>query len=377
MSVTNVKAFAVDFDETLSPEETAQNIINELLSSEGPVEVGYPFGKRTVFNLIEAELEETNETTSPKPESDWVALVTGGGRGITAEITRRFVCGGMTVIVVGRSSISKPETASTAKILDIAELKQFFLREAQAGGKLLTPVQVENKIKALQSERETRSNLGMLRQAGVKVEYHSVDVRNADEFGQLINQIYQQYGRLDAVIHGSGVIEDKLLKDKSLDSFDRVFDTKVDSTFILSRFVRADSLKLMVLFSSIAGRIGNPSQSDYACANEVLNRFAWYMNEKLPDARVVAINWGPWESVGMASEIVNRRFTERGIIPISPSAGCNFFIREIRYAGKNNVEVVAGKGPWQFEEISEIGDDGQLGNLINHINGLTENFWLM
>jgi NAD(P)-dependent dehydrogenase (short-subunit alcohol dehydrogenase family) len=83
----------------------------------------------------------------------------------------------------------------------------------------------------------------------------SVDVRNEEEFGSLIEGIYARYGRLDAVIHGAGIIEDKLIADKTQASLDRVFDTKVDSTFILSRYLRPDSLKAIILFSSVAGSL--------------------------------------------------------------------------------------------------------------------------
>ena len=37
------------------------------------------------------------------------------------------------------------------------------------------------------------------------------------------------------MIHGAGVIEDKLLRDKTPESFDRVFGTKVDSSLLLAR----------------------------------------------------------------------------------------------------------------------------------------------
>ncbi len=138
--------------------------------------------------------------------------------------------------------------------------------------------------------------------------------------------------------------------DKSAASFDRVFDTKVDSTFILSRYLRPDSLKLLVLFSSVAGRYGNRGQSDYAAANEVINRLAWQMDQSWPNTRVVAINWGPWDTTGMASEEVKRQLKNRGIIPINPRGGRQFFVDELRYGRKGETEVIAGEGLWGVYE---------------------------
>ena len=129
----------------------------------------------------------------------------------------------------------------------------------------------------------------------------------ADEvaMGKIIRSIYQEHGRIDAVIHGAGIIEDKLLLDKTADSFDRVFDTKADSTYLLSRYLRPESLKCLVFFASVAGRFGNRGQCDYAAANELVNRFAWWLHRRWATVRICAINWGPWES-GMASAEVNQ-----------------------------------------------------------------------
>lgn len=133
---------------------------------------------------------------------------------------------------------------------------------------------------------------------------------------------------------------------------ERVFDTKADSTFLLCRYLKPESLKLLVLFSSVAGRYGNRGQSDYAAANEVMNRFAWHMARSWSNTRVVAINWGPWDTTGMASEEVKRQFRERGIIPIPLSAGRQFFIDELHYGRKGETEVVAGEGPWEAYEAN-------------------------
>ena len=56
----------------------------------------------------------------------------------------------------------------------------------------------------------------------------------------LIDDVYRTHGRLDGVIHGAGIIEDKLVEEKTPESFDRVFDTKVRSAFLLSRLLRPE-----------------------------------------------------------------------------------------------------------------------------------------
>jgi hypothetical protein len=81
-----------------------------------------------------------------------------------------------------------------------------------------------------------------------------------------------------------------------------------------------------------------------------MNRFAWYLDRQWPAVRVVAINWGPWNSEGMASEAVKRQLRKQGIIPIPETEGRQFFLQEIYYGRKGEVEVIAGAGPWEAKE---------------------------
>lgn len=348
MEWAEVEGKAIDFDSSLAPDAIAKHLINELLLPGGRLEVGYPQGQRTIFQTVAAPL---NTTTSPQitPNHDWVVLVTGGAQGITANILQEFLLPGMTLIIVGRSPFPSAESSLTAGIEDLGKLRQILLSQLLAQGKAVTPRQIEEQIKQLKRDRAIHHNLTKFRQAGASVLYESADVRS-EQFGKLIDSIYSRYGRLDAVIHGAGIIEDKLIVDKTQESWERVFDTKVDSGFTLYHHLRPD-LKVIILFSSVAGRCGNRGQSDYGAANEVMNRLAWQMDREWQNTRVVAINWGPWDTAGMASDEVKRQFRERGIIPIPLDAGCRFFVEELRYGKKGETEVIAGEGPWEASDV--------------------------
>jgi NAD(P)-dependent dehydrogenase (short-subunit alcohol dehydrogenase family) len=348
---SGVQAKAVDFDSHLSAEAIAQYVVSELLAG-GRLEVGYPQGQRTLFETVPTPL---SPQTSPQlaPQSDWVVLVTGGARGITAQMAADLVVPGLTLVVTGRSALPAEESPETVGIEEVSALRKILLQQALQQGSRPTPVQIEAQLRQLQGDRDIRQNLERFRQAGAKLEYSSVDVRDEASFGKLIEGIYQRYGRIDAVIHGAGIIEDKLIADKTIDSFTRVFDTKADSAYVLARHLRPDSLKLLVLFSSVAGRYGNRGQSDYAATNEVINRLAWQLDAQWTNTRVIAFNWGPWDTAGMASEGVKRQFRERGIIPIPLEAGRQFFLAELFYGQKGDVEIIAGEGPWEAYEAEQ------------------------
>ncbi len=332
---------AVDFEPSAGVIPIAKQLLLEVLVSDGPEEVGYVAGQRHAFSCA---AKETVLEESPRLElsEDWVMLVTGGGNGITGENLASLVKSGMRLHVVGRTPVSdEPDDLSGLDSRE--ELRRYFLEQADQE---TTPAVVEEKVSSVLRKRTIARNLARLREAGTRVTYHSTDVTDAGQFSQLIESIYAEDGRIDAVIHGAGVIEDRRLADKTLDSYNRVFDTKVESARVLHQTLRPETLKLVVFFSSIAGRVGNAGQTDYAAANEVLNRMALRMKADWPDVRVMSINWGPWTGTGMVREETEKLFRSHGIQPIDVAAGCEFLKREIHYGRDHEVEVIAGAGPW-------------------------------
>ena len=93
-----------------------------------------------------------------------------------------------------------------------------------------------------------------------------------EPFTHSFNQIYKTHGRLDGVIHGAGVVEDKLIRDKKSDSFARVFSTKVESAMTSYDLVPIRSN--FWFFSLPYQHTWSSGQVDYSAANEVLNKFA-------------------------------------------------------------------------------------------------------
>jgi hypothetical protein len=144
------------------------------------------------------------------------------------------------------------------------------------------------------------------------------------------------------VIHGAGTIEDKLIKDKSVESFERVLATKVDSLITLAAHVRPDRLRYLAIFSSISARMGNRGQADYAAASEVLNKLALELDRQWPSTHVVSLNWGPWLATGMVSPEVQRQFAERGVPLIPIEVGCAALVDELQLGHPGEVEIVVG-----------------------------------
>jgi NAD(P)-dependent dehydrogenase (short-subunit alcohol dehydrogenase family) len=311
---------------------------------DGPTEVGYT-GQRRLTPVPRLAPLPPGRNETPVT-SDWVFLLTGGARGITAEIAAYLaVSFKPTLVIAGLSSVPTAEATETAAIADPQSLKAALTASLRAANPAVKPSEVEAAWQRLLRDREIRRNLTSLRETGARVEYYPVDVRDEAAFGALIDGIYRTHGRLDAVVHGAGIIEDKLLKDKTADSFDRVVHTKTDSAFTLIRRLRPEGLKLLIFMSSVTATFGNRGQADYGAANGVLNALATLLSARWP-ARVRALNWGPWDKTGMVSEHVKRQFANRGIQVIPVTSGVAAVAREIEAEPTPDAVVVLGGGPW-------------------------------
>ena len=77
-----VRVRAIDLDPQDSAEALAGYLEAELWASDGALEAGYRQGRRHVLDEALAPVARSGE---PEPGPDWVWLVTGGARGITAE----------------------------------------------------------------------------------------------------------------------------------------------------------------------------------------------------------------------------------------------------------------------------------------------------
>ena len=334
------RCIGLDLDDVSDEEKTAALLYQEMFGDDA--EVGYRGAQRTVYEPVASDL---GVPSAPKLQvaSDWVILATGGARGITAKLALDSACSGTRVVLVGRTP-QTPEDPDLANFKSSDELRAHFISARGSGAG--SPAAIEKQVSQVMRCREVAETLEAFEARGCRVTYHAVDVSDPVAFHGLIEGVYQENGRLDAVFHGAGVIEDKLMEDKTEASFDRVFGTKVDTLCLLTQALKPESLKLLVLFSSVAGRFGNRGQGDYAAANEVLNRWACHLRGQWTETRVVSVNWGPWAESGMAGTQHQKAFLARGIVPIPSAEGVGFLRAELAAGDPSDVEVVAGAGDW-------------------------------
>ena len=329
----------VDFQRRAEVQAMSDALFDELSDPIGPIEIGYRDGRRLTLQCVPSPLDTSRKETVPL-DRDSTVLLTGGARGITAavalELARRYR---PNLVLIGRSPLPEDrEESDTFGISHSAELKAVLIARLRREGRPASPATVESAYRRLMRDREIRGNIERLKESGARVSYNAVDVRDEGGMKGVLDDIYRRFGTIDGVVHGAGVIQDKRIVDKTPESYDRVFGTKVESALILSRHLDLEKLKFCVFFASVAGRFGNRGQADYAAANEVLSKLAIQLDRRWP-ARVVSLAWGPWSTIGMVSEL-EQHLGQRGLQMIPPEIGPSFFVEELCFGRKGECEVV-------------------------------------
>lgn len=278
-----------------------------------------------------------------RPDPGETFLVSGGGRGITAQcvlgLARRYRC---RFILLGRTAL-EPEPAWAAECHDDAELKGRIAAQLQPVAEQITPHVIQRIFDGLRHSQQVKRTLEELAQVGASAEYISVDVCDAVALAASLGPVTERLGPVTGLIHGAGAISDKPIARKTLADFEIVYATKVLGLRNLLALVPPDTLRWLILFSSAAGFFGNAGQADYALANEALNRAAHRLKAASPGCRVVSLNWGPWDG-GMVTPELSRRFHDVGIQVIPAAAGVNALVEWLEDSDAPT-QVLVGK-PW-------------------------------
>ncbi len=286
---------------------------------------------------------------------DAVVLVSGGARGITAscviKLAERVHC---KFILLGRSPAGMPVINFDPSGCDDPELKRRIASDLSTKGEKPAPARIQKVFSAIRSSQEIQSTLQAVSNAGGQAAYVQVDVTDGEALREQIAEPVSRFGQVTGIIHGAGTLMDKLIEKKSELDFETVVSPKVTGLENMLSAVEMRRLNFLVLFSSVAGFFGNVGQSDYAIANEILNKSAYLIKRKYPDCHVISFNWGPWDA-GMVTPELKKVFEERHVEIIPTEVGANLLVEALTGGKDEPVQVVVGGVP--VLPVSHIGPD--------------------
>ncbi|MGW4532633.1 SDR family NAD(P)-dependent oxidoreductase [Nocardia sp. NPDC004340] len=165
-----------------------------------------------------------------------------------------------------------------------------------------------------------------LGELGAQVRIVACDVANRDEVAELLSAVPEQFP-LTGVVHAAAVLDDGVIASLTPDRMDAVLAAKADAAWHLHELTHELDLGLFVLYSSVAGVLGNAGQGNYAAANVFLDGLAEH--RRASGLAATSIAWGWWASdTGMTGHLADTdtaRLGRVGLSPISTEQGLAMF----------------------------------------------------
>ncbi len=274
-------------------------VVTEVAATNDFSEVRYdPAGVRTVPKL--GALKPSEAEGTPLGTED-VLLVTGGGKGITAE----------SALALAKDSGAKLALLGRSDPADDAELSE---------------------------------NLRRMAAAGIDYRYERADVTAAQQVADAIGRIQAEFGPVTAVLHGAGRNEPAALFSLTEETFRKTLAPKIGGLNAVLDAVDQDKIKLLVTFGSIIGRAGLRGEAHYATANDWMTELTVRFGREHPRARAIALEWSVWSGTGMGEKLgVVSALMRDGITPIPTEEGIEILRQVVGDPAAPSVLVVCGR----------------------------------
>ncbi|MFC7545989.1 SDR family NAD(P)-dependent oxidoreductase [Plantactinospora sp. GCM10030261] len=277
-----------------------RRVVDEVAATSAYAEVCYdPDGTRRVPTLRAMPVRAAR-TEAPLDDTD-VLLVTGGGKGITAECALALaVDSGASLGLLGRSDPAEDE--------------------------------------------ELAANLERIGGSGVTVRYARADVTDPDQVRRAVDELTRDLGPVTAVLHGSGRNEPAALTGLDMDAVRATLAPKIDGLRAVLDAVDPDNLRLLVTLGSIIGRAGMRGEAHYAVANDWLADLTTEIGHKHPQCRSLCLEWSVWSGVGMGERLsVVESLSREGVTPVTPDQGVEILRRLVADPDAPGVVVISGR----------------------------------
>ncbi|MFD8214464.1 SDR family NAD(P)-dependent oxidoreductase [Streptomyces sp. NPDC059697] len=160
------------------------------------------------------------------------------------------------------------------------------------------------------SAAERAGQLAELRAHGT-VEYYQAAVDDRTAMTRVVAEAIAALGPLDGVFHLAGTASRNPLPGKDVDELRTHLRARITGTRVLDEVTRDLPLDLFVLYSSLAGQLGDYGLVDYAVGARYLDGFADFRErERLAGrrhGRTVSVDWPMWRAGGMHVDAEDER----------------------------------------------------------------------
>ena len=235
-------------------------------------------------------------------EEEKVVLVTGGSRGIGKEVAMKFAKEGYNVV-----------TNYVSDKTDKEGLKKEF---------------ENNNVKALVLK---------------------ADVSKTEDVENLVKQAIDTFGKIDVLVNNAGITRDNLLMRMPEEDFDKVIETNLKGTFLVTKAVTKYMMKKrhgsIINLSSVVGVAGNAGQSNYSASKAGIIGFTKSVAKELASrnirANAVAPGFIETDMTDVLKEDVKEHIYNQ--IPLKRMGTAKEVAELIYFLGSDNSSYITGQ----------------------------------
>lgn len=235
-------------------------------------------------------------------EEEKVVLVTGGSRGIGKEVAMKFAKEGYNVV-----------TNYVSDKTDKEKLKKEF---------------EDNNVKALVLK---------------------ADVSKTEDVENLVKQAIDTFGKIDVLVNNAGITRDNLLMRMPEEDFDKVLETNLKGTFLVTKAVTKYMMKKrhgsIINLSSVVGVAGNAGQSNYSASKAGIIGFTKSVAKELASrnirANAVAPGFIETDMTDVLKEDVKEHIYSQ--IPLKRMGTAKEVAELIYFLGSDNSSYITGQ----------------------------------
>jgi len=135
------------------------------------------------------------------------------------------------------------------------------------------------------SEEAARTLEQDLQAQGLKVKAYRSDAAVAEQTGELVKRVLEEFGRIDVLVNNAGITKDNLLLRMSEADFDEVLRINLKSVFLMTKAVIRPMMKQrsgsIIHIGSVVGLRGNAGQANYAASKAGIIGFSKSVAQEL------------------------------------------------------------------------------------------------
>ena len=231
-----------------------------------------------------------------------VAFITGGSRGIGKEVAAKFAENGYNIVI--------------------------------------NYVSDKTDVEQLRNEWESK---------GVKTLILKADVTKAEEVENVVKTAIDTFGKIDVLVNNAGITRDNLLMRMSEEEFDKVIETNLKGTFIVTKAVTKYMMKKrngsIVNLSSVVGVAGNAGQCNYSASKAGVIGFTKSVAKELASrnirANAVAPGFIETDMTAVLSDAVKENIHNQ--IPLKRIGSAKEVANLIYFLGSDESSYITGQ----------------------------------